>query len=72
MFQERGLRVKIDYQKCLSRSRNPDFVVRHPNETVERNKQNWEKEIEKRVRHEEDLRLEVLRVRLAKRTGESK
>lgn len=69
LFHERGLKHKILYQKSLSRSRNSDFVVHHPNETKDKNPTGWEKDIEKRVKHEEDLRQEVLMVRLEKRTG---
>ncbi len=69
LFQTRGLEKKIEYQICLSTSRNPDFVVRHPNETQEKNKLGWKTDIEKRVKHEEKLRQEVLTVRLAKKTS---
>ncbi len=68
-FQKRGLKKKIEYQICLSQSKNPDFVVRHPNELVGKNT-DWKKEIIKRVNHEEDVRQKVLSVRLEKRTGE--
>ncbi len=69
LFKVQGLKKKIDYQISLSTSRNPDFMVRHPNENKESNSVNWKKDIIKRVTHEEDLRQEVLAVRLAKRTG---
>ncbi len=69
LFQTRGLEKKIEYQISLSRGRNPDFIVAHPNETKEKNPQNWKKDIIKRVTHQEDLRQEVLLVRLAKKTG---
>ncbi len=69
LFQERGLKKKIFYQICLSTSRNPDFVVRHPNETEDKNKANWKLEVKKRVEHEEGLRQAMLKVRLEKRTG---
>ncbi len=55
--------------KILSMSRNADFVVHHPNETKEKNTLNWKKDIIKRVKHEEELRHSVLKVRLAKRTS---
>ncbi len=69
MFAERGLKKKILYQECLSTSRNPDFVTRHPNETKERNSANWKMEIKKRVEHEEDLARAVIKVRLQKQTS---
>ncbi len=69
LFQTRGLAKKIEYQIHLSTSRNPDFVIRHPNETKEANQANWKKDIMKRVKHEEDLRQEVLSVRLKKKTS---
>ncbi len=69
LFQKRGLEKKIEYQIGLSRSRNPDFVVRHPNETEDKNKLGWKADILKRVKHEESLRQEVLKVRLVKRTS---
>jgi len=69
LFLERGLQKKILYQLCLSSSRNPDFVVKHPNETLEKNKANYKLEIKTRVEHEEQLRQEILSVRLAKRTS---
>lgn len=69
LFQRVGIEKKLAYQICLSTSRNPDFVVRHPNETREKNSANWKADIKKRVLHEEDSRLEVLKVRLEKRTS---
>lgn len=68
-FRKLGLEQKIHYQICLSTSRNPDFVSRHPNELVGKNS-DWKKEIIKRVTHEEGLRFQILDIRLAKRTGE--
>ncbi len=50
-------------------SRNVDFVVHRPNETKEKNTLNWKKDIIKRVKHEEELRQSLLKVRLAKRTS---
>ncbi len=70
LFQKRGLEKKIAYQISLSRSRNPDFVVHHPNETEPKNKAGWKSDIKKRVEHEEDLRLAVIASRLAKRKGD--
>ncbi len=67
-FKIDGLKKKIAYQVCLSTSRNPDFIVRHPNEMQSKN-QDWKKEIIKRVTHEEEIRQKVLDVRLSKRTG---
>ncbi len=69
MFHERGLKKKIQYQIQLSTSRNQDFVIRHPNETKERNQAGWKQEIKKRVLHEDKLYLEVEAARLAKATG---
>lgn len=69
LFQERGLEKRIQYQIQLSTSRNPDFVIRHVNETKENNSVNWKKEIIKRVTHEEDIRQAVLKQRLDKRTS---
>jgi len=69
LFQKRGLAKKVDYQISLSRSRNPDFVVRHPNETKDKNPVGWKKDIEKRVIHEEELRQDVLKLRLKKKTS---
>jgi len=63
-FQKRGLAKKLQYQLSLSTSRNPDFVIRHPNETKDKNSANWKADIKKRVEHEEDLRLAVLQRRL--------
>ncbi len=68
-FRELGLRMNIEYQMSLSRGRNPDFVVKHPNELEGKNP-DWKKEIVKRVTHEEGLRTKILDIRLAKRTGE--
>ncbi len=68
LFQKDGLRKRINYEICLSTSRNPDFVVRHPNEMQGKNA-DWKKEIIKRVNHEEEVRLKMLAVRLAKKTG---
>ncbi len=68
-FQKVGIKKKIAYEISLSTSRNPDFVVRHPNELKSKN-QDWKKEIIKRIEHEESVRLKVLSVRLAKQTGE--
>lgn len=67
-FQKDGLIKKIAYQVCLSTSRNPDFVVLHPNELKAKN-QDWKKEIEKRVTREESVRQGQLEARLNKRTG---
>lgn len=69
IFKEVGLKKKIAYQISLSTSRNPDFVVHHPNETKEKNPANWKKDITTRVTHEEELRQNVLKVRLAKQTS---
>ncbi len=69
LFQKRGLEKNILYQICLSTSRNPDFVVHHPNETKEKNPSGWKTDIEKRVRHEEKLRQEMLAMRLQKMTS---
>lgn len=68
-MQEMGLKKNIEYQISLARSRNPDFVVRHPNELKAKN-QDWKKEITKRVNNEESTRQALLKVRLSKRTGE--
>ncbi len=68
-FRERGFDKKVQYQISLSTSRNPDFVVRHPNETKEKNPANWKAEIKTRVKKEEDGRQKMLAVRLEKRTG---
>ncbi len=69
LFQKRGFAKKLEYQMLLSKSRNPDFVVRHPNETKEKNSANWKADIHKRVQHEEDLRQDVLKLRLERKTG---
>jgi len=68
LFQKRGLAKNIAYQIALSKHRNPDFIVRHPNETKAKNV-DWQKEIIKRVTQEESVRQKVLSVRLNKVTG---
>jgi len=67
-FKQRALKKHIAYQICLSQSRNPDFVVRYPNELQAKNS-DWKKEIIKRVNQEESVRLKLISVRLAKRTS---
>lgn len=69
LFKERGRDKKLQYQMSLSTSRNPDFVVRHPNETKDNNSAGWKADIKKRVNHEIDVREKLLVVRLAKRTS---
>jgi len=69
LFYARGLAKKIQYQIQLSTSRNPDFIVRHPNETKEKNSANWKMEITKRVKHEQELRLKALVIRMDKVTS---
>ncbi len=67
-FQDDGLRKKIQYQILLSNSRNPDFVVRHPNELKSKN-QDWKKEITNRVTQEHNVMLKLHKVRLIKKTS---
>jgi len=69
LFQTRGLAKKIEYQINLSRCQNPDFMVQHSNETKGKNPAGWKTDIIKRVKHEEELRQAVLKVRLEKKTG---
>jgi len=68
-FQKRGLEHRLQYELDLSTSRNPDFVVKHPNETKEKNPANWKKEITTRITREEETRQKVLAVRLKKHTS---
>ncbi len=68
-FAKIGLAKKIQYQISLSTSRNVDFVIRHPNETKEKNSVNWKKEITTRVLKEQDIRNALIKSRLAKKTG---
>ncbi len=63
-----GLQKIIQSEISLSTSRNPDFVLKHPNELKAKN-QNWKKEIVKRIIHEQEVRLKQLDVRLKKKTG---
>lgn len=67
-FQKSALKKHIEYEVCLSQSRNPDFVVAHPNELKDKNP-DWKREIIKRVTNQENTRLKLLAVRLEKRTG---
>lgn len=69
LFQTRGLDKKIEYQLSLSKTRNPDFVIRHPNETKEKNPAGWKVDIVKRVKKEEELRQNLLSARLKKKTS---
>ncbi len=68
-FLERGRKRAIAYDLKLATSRNPDFVVKYPNEV---NKTNVNRKIEttKRVNKQCDLREALLKVRLEKKTGE--
>ncbi len=68
-FSKIGLEKRIQYEIQLSTSRNKDFVIRHPNETKEKNSTNWKKELTDRVKKEEDSRQLLLKSRLEKRTG---
>jgi len=69
-FQEDGLRKMIEYNISLSHpdNPNPDHKTKYPNECDAKNV-NRLKDIEKRVTHEHELRLEVNKVRLLKKTG---
>ncbi len=69
-MQEDGIRKMIEYNIALAHpsNPNPDHKLRYPNECDEKNV-NRIKDITKRVTHESDLRLEMLAVRLLKKTG---
>ncbi len=68
LFQKRGLEKLINSEICLSTSRNPDFVTKHPNELEDKNK-DWKRELIKRVTHQQEVRIKVLATRLEKKTG---
>ncbi len=53
----------------LSTSRNPDFVIRHPNETKEKNTAGWKADILKRVTKDIEVREGLLESRLKKKTS---
>lgn len=69
-MQEDGLRKMIEYNISLAHPENPnpDHKLRYPNECNAKNN-NRLQDIEKRVKHENDLRMEMLKVRLLKKTG---
>ncbi len=69
LFKKRGKEKILQYQMSLSTSRNPDFVIRHPNETKEKNSSGWKVDIAKRVTKEFDVRERLLESRLRKRTS---
>jgi len=69
LFQDRGFEKKLQYQISLSITRNPDFLIRHPNETEAKNKVGWKADIKKRVLREEDIRNKLLVSRAQKKTG---
>jgi len=69
-MEEEGLRKMIEYNISTSHPQNPnpDHAIRYPNECDAKNV-NRIRDIEKRVKHENDLRIEINKVRLLKRTG---
>ncbi len=69
-MQEDGLRKMIEYNISLAHpsNPNPDHKSRYPNECDAKNN-NRIADITKRVNHENDLRLEMLKLRLLKKTG---